>query len=160
MKFLNHEHDYLYCWQWKDGMYSAKGSLDWCCCCSVILKRQIDRAWTGLTWLRIEISGEWRFRATKMLGITWLVEELLLSQEGLGSLEMVTTVERDSPAAVKGRLWDTGRVQLKLDLFSWKCADVATCLPAWTTVLVETLTVALLFNKLDSFYATWNLTKS
>lgn len=136
MKFLNHEHDYLYCWQWKDGMYSVKGSLDWCCC-SVILKQQIDSACTGLTWLRIEISGEWRFWATKMLGITWLAEELLLSQEGLGSLEMVTTVERDSPAAVKVRLWDTGRVQLKLDLFflemSW-CGDLPTGLdynPRW-----------------------------
>jgi hypothetical protein len=63
-----------------------------------ILKRVELWVWTGYIWLRIGPSGGllWtRFRTLglyKMLGISWLAERLLASQEGLCSMELPHTV--------------------------------------------------------------------
>jgi hypothetical protein len=59
-------------------------------CCDLllkcILKKWDDEAWTGLIWPRIETGGE---LFHKMLAISWLAEDLLTSQEGLCSLNLV-----------------------------------------------------------------------
>ena len=61
-----------------------------------ILKKWDGEAWTGLVWLRIGAGGwrlwmrEWTFGFHKMLGHSWLAEDLLASQEGLCSMNLVS----------------------------------------------------------------------
>jgi hypothetical protein len=53
-------------------------------------------AWTGLIWLKIGTGGGhlwmrlWTFGFHKMWGISWVAEELVASQEGLCSLELIS----------------------------------------------------------------------
>jgi hypothetical protein len=53
-------------------------------------------AWTGSIWLRIGTGGGllcirwWTFRFHKMRGISWVAEDILASQEGLCSMELVS----------------------------------------------------------------------
>ena len=72
----------------KDRRSLGRGKGDW----RIILKwnlKKWDGAWTGLKWLRIGIGGgllwmwKWIFRFHKILGISWLPENRLATQEGL-----------------------------------------------------------------------------
>jgi hypothetical protein len=61
-----------------------------------IIKKWDGKVWTGFIWLMTETSGtllwtwDWTSRFHKMLGISWLGEKLLASQEGFCSLELVS----------------------------------------------------------------------
>ena len=60
-----------------------------------IFKKCDEEIWSGLIWLRTRTScgrmwlREWTFGLHKIRGILWLAEDLLVSQEGRGSMEWV-----------------------------------------------------------------------
>jgi hypothetical protein len=63
-----------------------------------MLKKQDGVVWAGFIWLRIETNGglSWTrdciFGFHKMLGHSWGAEQLVASQEGLSSTELVTFI--------------------------------------------------------------------
>jgi hypothetical protein len=74
-----------------------------------MLKKQEGREGTGFIWLmigtngRLLWTGKWSFGLHRMWGITGVAEELLASQEGLCSLELV------NPLAFSWRHWENPR---------------------------------------------------
>jgi hypothetical protein len=60
-----------------------------------LLKKYVGKLWNGFTWLSIGTSYKvlwtrwWTFRFHERLGISLLAEQLLASQEGLCSMELV-----------------------------------------------------------------------
>jgi hypothetical protein len=83
-------------------------------------------AWIGFIWLRIGTGGgllwvrESTFGFHKTRGISWLAEDLLASQEGLCSIELVSLANWVLSLKEGGGNWTTVYVYLLLSLlFSW-----------------------------------------
>jgi hypothetical protein len=75
---------------WKTQALDGRIILKWTC------ERLDGGAWTGSIWLRIGTGGGllsiwlWTFGFHKMRGISWVAQDVLASQEGHCSMELVS----------------------------------------------------------------------